>query len=61
MFFGKSDRKRRSALPILVVGALALVGAVSITKKGKAIVRGASNKLKSMMGKDDCCTLPGDL
>ena len=61
MFFGKSDRKRHSALPVLVVGALALVGAVSITKKGKAVVRGATNKLKGMMGKGDCCRMPEEI
>ena len=61
MFFGKSDRKRHSALPILVVGALALVGAVSITKKGKAVLRSASNKIKCMMGKDDVCRVPEEI
>jgi hypothetical protein len=60
MFFGKSERKRSSAVPILVVGALALVGAVSITKKGKALVRGAASKLKGMMGKDDSCSITSE-
>lgn len=45
MFFGKSERKRGSFVPALVVGALALVGAVSVTKKGKAVIRGVKNKM----------------
>lgn len=54
MFFGKSERKKTSVLPILVVGALAFVGAVSLTKKGKAVVKNTAAKVKRMMGKDEC-------
>ena len=61
MFFGKSERKRSSVLPILAVGALALVGAVSITKKGKAIIRGCASKVKNMMGKDDVYNMPTEI
>ena len=57
MFFGKNERKKSSAVPIMIVGALALVGAVSITHKGKAIIKGATNKVKGMMGKS--CDLVG--
>ena len=52
MFFGKSERKRGSALPIIIVGALAVVGAVSITKKGKSVIKSAGTKIKHLMGKD---------
>jgi hypothetical protein len=51
MFFGKSERKKSSVLPIMIVGALALVGAVSVTHKGKSIIKGATSKVKSLMGK----------
>ncbi len=54
MFFGKSERKKTSVVPILIVGALAFVGAVSLTKKGKTIVKNATSKVKRMMGKDEC-------
>lgn len=60
MFFGKNERKRSSAIPILVVGALAFVGAVSITKKGKAVVRSATAKIKNMMGKDETSCMPSE-
>ena len=50
MFFKKSERKRHSAAAILTVGALAAVGVLSITKKGKAIVLGACSKMKNMIG-----------
>ena len=58
MFFGNSERKRSSAVPVLLVGALALVGAISITKKGKAILRGCARKMKNIMGRDEPTNMP---
>ena len=53
MFFGKSERKKSSVVPILIVGALAFVGAVSLTKKGKAVICNAAGKVKRIMGRDE--------
>lgn len=57
MFFGKNERKRSSVAPILVVGALALVGAVSVTQKGKAIIKNAARKVKGAMSGGCGCEL----
>ena len=53
MFFGKSERKRSSVVPILIVGALAFVGAVSLTKKGKAVICNAAGKVKRIVTRED--------
>ena len=37
-----------------MVGALAVVGAASITKKGKALIKGFVSKCKNMVCKKDC-------
>lgn len=52
--FGKSEKKRGSLSPLLMVGALAVVGAASITKKGKALIKGFVSKCKNMVCKKDC-------
>ena len=53
MMFGKSEKKRGSLSSILMVGALAVVGAASITNKGKRLVGGVVNKCKSLVKKKD--------
>lgn len=51
MFLGKSEKKRSSAPAILMIGALAVVGAASITNKGKRMVSGVVNKCKNIVKK----------
>ncbi len=53
MFFKKSERKSRSATFILAVGALAAVGAVSITKCGKQMMRCMCTKVKGFFKNPD--------
>lgn len=53
MMFGKSDKKRGGLSPVLMVGALAVVGMASITKKGKKLASGFVNKCKNMVNKKD--------
>jgi len=54
MFFKKTERKKHSAACILAVGALAAVGVLSITRKGKSLMRDAKAKMKSIFCKCDC-------
>ncbi len=58
MFFKKSDRKSTSPMLVLTVGALAMVGAFSIVKCGKRMMKCGCDKMtgmvKHMMGKDAC-------
>lgn len=51
MFFSKGERKKSSACMLLAVGALSFIGAASIFGRGKKIVNGISNKIKSI-GRD---------
>ena len=53
MLFGKSEKKRGSLSSLLMVGALAVVGAASITNKGKKLVSGFVDKCKSIVKKKD--------
>ena len=53
MFFSKSEKKRSTVPMILAVGALAFVGAASITNKGKKMVRSVVDKCKGMVKKCD--------
>lgn len=60
MFFRKCEKKKHSSIPIiLTIGALAAVGAVSITKCGKDMMNCAWDKMKSLFkkGKDACQTM----
>lgn len=54
MFFKKTERKKHSAACILAIGALAAIGALSITRRGKSMVRDAKNKMKNLLGKCEC-------
>ena len=49
--FGKSEKKRGSLSPLLMVGALAVVGVASITNKGKKLVSDFVGKCKSIVKK----------
>ena len=51
--FGKSEKKRGSLSPVLMVGALAVVGVASITNKGKKLVSDFVSKCKSIVKKKD--------
>lgn len=53
MIFGKNEKKRSSVPGILMIGALAVVGAASITNKGKQMVSGLVTKCKNMVSKKD--------
>ena len=50
MMFGKNERKKGTFGVALAVGALAMVGAASITAKGKMLVKGAVDKMKGTLG-----------
>ncbi|MBO7303599.1 MAG: hypothetical protein J6V09_00045 [Clostridia bacterium] len=54
MLFKKSERKKHGIGAILAVGALAAVGAVSITKCGKRMIGDAVCKVKSFFQKKEC-------
>ena len=49
----KSEKKRSTVPMILAVGALAFVGAASITNKGKRMMCSVIDKCKSMVKKTD--------
>ena len=52
MFFGKTERKTRTAPVILTVGALAAIGAVSITRSGKKMIKNGVDKVKGFFSKE---------
>lgn len=54
MFFRKTERKKHSACAILAVGALAAIGAVSITRCGKQMINEMMCKVKGFFKKEQC-------
>lgn len=54
MFFKKNERKTHSARVILIVGALATVGAISIVKSGKQMASDALCKVKGFFKSEKC-------
>ena len=52
MFFGKTERKKHTAPVILTVGALAAIGAVSITRSGKQMLKNAKDKVMGFFNKE---------
>ena len=52
MLSRKSERKKYTAPVILTVGALAAIGAVSITRSGKQMMKNAVTKVKSFFNKE---------
>ena len=55
MLFRKSERKKLPAIIGLTVGGLAVIGAMSIKKSGKHMVRSAVRKMKSVFHKNSGC------
>ncbi len=53
MFFKKTERKKHSACVILTIGALAAIGAVSITRCGKQMVKNVTSKVTGLFKKDE--------
>jgi hypothetical protein len=57
MFFKKSEKKHMNPYVAITVGTLAMIGAVSIVKCGKKVVRCACDKMtcmvKQIMGKSE--------
>ncbi len=61
MFFRKTERKKHSACAILAIGALAAIGAVSITRCGKQIINDMVCKVKSFFKKEQSmCSLESE-
>lgn len=61
MFFRKSERKSHRASFVLVIGALAAIGAVSITRCGKQMLCCMKTKMKSLFDKEkSMCEQPQD-
>ena len=54
MFFRKTERKRYGACFILAVGALATIGAISVVRYGKGMIKDAGGKIKDILKKDKC-------
>ncbi len=52
MIFGKRERSRISTCFALTVTALAIIGAASITKKGRNLIQGAACKVKSFVSSE---------
>ena len=52
MLFGKSERKKHTAPVILTVDALAAIGAISITRSGKQMVKNTVAKAKNLFNKE---------
>lgn len=48
--FSKSERKRKSPILIMTVGALAAVGVASIVRGGKKLARAAGEKVRGLIG-----------
>lgn len=58
MLMKKSGRKKCATCVILTVGALAAVGAIAVSNKGKQMMSCFKDKMKSMLSKagiSDCC------
>lgn len=45
----KTERKRKSGVLVMTVGALAAVGAVSIVRGAKKMVKGASDRVRGFL------------
>ena len=54
MFLRKCEKKKHGATAVLLVGMLAAVGVLAITKKGKDMVSCVSDKVKGFFKKE--CT-----
>lgn len=54
MLFRKCEKKKHGAAAVLLVGMLAGVGALAITKKGKEMVGCVTDKVKGFFKKKGC-------
>ena len=54
MLFAKNTRSKCAACMYVAVGALAVVGALAITNKGRKLIEGATGKIKGVIDKDGC-------
>lgn len=54
MFFRKAERKKHSVVAILAVGALATVGAVTVSKYAKRTANDVMCKIKAMFKTEEC-------
>ncbi len=55
MFFGKAEKKRHHPCLVIVIGMLAVAGAVAITNKGKCLMYKAKSKLEGMLKSQESC------
>ena len=55
MFFRKTERKKQGVGVILTVGALAAIGAVTVTKCGKQMLNDVMCKVKGFLKKENGC------
>jgi hypothetical protein len=58
MIFRKSERKKLPTLLWLTVGGLAVVGFMSIKKRGKEMASNTAHKMKNMLHKKCECDYP---
>ena len=58
MFFRKTERKKHSVTTFLIIGALATIGAMTLAKNGKEIVRSAGCKVMGFFKKESTPSLP---
>ncbi len=54
MFLKKSEQKKSSSCVILAVGALAAIGFMTVTGKGKNMIKSIKNKMRSMFMGEGC-------
>ena len=52
MLFAKNTRSKCAACMYVTVGALAVVGALAITNKGRKLIEGATGKIKGVIDKE---------
>lgn len=61
MFLKKTERKKHSVCAILTVGALAAIGAVSITRCGKQLINDMVCKVKRFLKKErNMCSIESE-
>jgi len=58
MLFRKSERKKLPTVLGLTVGALAVVGFMSIKNRGKEMISSSVQKMKSALHKNNACEAP---
>ena len=51
----KSERKKRNPALVMTVGALAAVGAISIVRGARRVMKNAGEKVKGLIRQDSDC------